>query len=484
MEANVYATTLTLRHYSAIALLSVIYVFYTIPLTAASALVDPGKLDELFPQLADWTEKLGGLQVTNLVSGFMTALIWSVFFALCPIMFKSIANCGSKATSVAFAEFKALQYYWWFMVLTAFSGQLLANMFLEGLNDGLKLGSEFRSVLRAIAETVPSTISASWLNWIIFRLLIILPLNYLLQVNTFLFSMFGMKCCSRLVRGGGPGGPLPYRIYVDSGVVFMCAVALAPASPLVAVACFFYFLFCVPLLRRNVLFMHRPAFDGGGLRWPFIFDMCISALLVGELLLSVQMALKTAFGPAIVAGVTVVPTILFYHDCKRRYLRSFKDAALLQTSLLDGWDLTEETSMGQREEFRRFLVDAHKAAYVPVCVAGTDTDDYLTAEPAVVVPDERDTDYAEPAFQEIADEPLHSQGQPEIVPTPELLPAARRSSQHGAMLRRAVNTLAAQRRRGSSMGSDYFNSFKEEDFSTASPFERSTSGRDLFQKRD
>jgi hypothetical protein len=470
------------RHYSAIALLAAIYVFYTIPLTAASTLVDPTQLDELFPEFDKWSNRLGGLEVTKLVSGFMTALIWSTFFAICPIMFKSIANCGSNATSVASAEFKALQYYWWFMVLTAFSGQLLANMFLQGLS-GLKLGSEFRSVLRAIAETVPSTISADWLNWIIFRLLIILPLNYLLQVNTYLFSMFGMKCCSRCVRGGGPGGPFPYRIYVDSGVVFLCVVALAPASPLVAPASFFYFLLCVPLLRRNVLFMHRPAFDGGGIRWPFIFEICISALLVGELLLSIQMALKTALGPAIAAGVTIIPTVLFYRDCRRQYLRPFRDAALLQTSLLDGWDTAQETSMGRREEFRRFLVDAHKAAYVPVCIAGTDTDDYLTAEPALVVPEERDTDFVEGEFSEILDEPLISQGQPETAAATERLPSVRRSTQHGATLRRAANTLIAKRRRGSSMGSDYFNSFKEEDFSVASPFERGASiSHNMFQK--
>jgi hypothetical protein len=33
--------------------------------------------------------------------------------------------------------------------------------------------------------------------------------------------------------GGGPGGPIPYRIYIDGGVVFVCVIALAPQSPLV-----------------------------------------------------------------------------------------------------------------------------------------------------------------------------------------------------------------------------------------------------------
>jgi hypothetical protein len=230
--------------------------------------------------------------------------------------------------------------------------------------------------------------------------------------------------------------------------------------------------------------MHRPAFDGGGLRWPFIFEICISALLVGEFLLSIQMALKTALGPAIAAGVTIIPTALFYRDCKRQYLRPFMDAALLQTSLLDGWDTAEETSMSRREEFRRFLVDAHKAAYVPVCIAGTDADDYLTAEPALVVPEERDTDFAEGEFSETLDEPLISQGQAQAAAASEILPSGR-STQHGATLRRAANSLIARRRRGSSMGSDYFNSFKEEDFSVASsPFERGVSSQNVFQKSE
>jgi hypothetical protein len=81
-----------------------------------------------------------------------------------------------------------------------------------------------------------------------------------------------------------------------------------------------------------------------------MFDMCISGLILGEILLSVQMLLKQAAGPAVAI--------------KERYLRAFQDAALLQTSLLDGWDTSTEYSIENREEFRQFLVDAHKAAYV------------------------------------------------------------------------------------------------------------------------
>ncbi len=65
------------------------------------------------------------------------------------------------------------------------------------------------------------------------------------------------------------------------------------------------------------------------------------------------------------------------------------DAALLQTSQLDGWDNSQPTSKEMREEYRKFLVDAHRAAYVPICLAG-DLARGLTNEPAVVVPHPND----------------------------------------------------------------------------------------------
>ena len=151
--------------------------------------------------------------------------------------------------------------------------------------------------------------------------------------------------------------------------------------------------------------MYRPKFDGGGLRFPFIFDMMISALMVGQVLLCTSMALKQALGPAFLAALPVVPTYQFSRSTKKKFLRAYQDAALMQTSLLDGWNTDEPTSVKEREEFRRFLVDAHKAAYVPVCIAGNDDDEFLTAEPAVVVPLE--TEVIEQEFEEMANQPLN-----------------------------------------------------------------------------
>jgi hypothetical protein len=111
-----------------------------------------------------------------------------------------------------------------------------------------------------------------------------------------------------------------------------------------------------------MIFLYKPKFDMGGYRFKIIFDMCVSGMVVGQILLIAMMSSKRAAGPAIAAALPLIPTIAFRYTTRKRYLRAFNDVALLQTSLLDGWDTSEETSETKREEFRRFLVDSHKAA--------------------------------------------------------------------------------------------------------------------------
>jgi hypothetical protein len=84
-----------------------------------------------------------------------------------------------------------------------------------------------------------------------------------------------------------------------------------------------------------------------------------------------------------------IPTIYFGHVVQERFGRSYKDAALLQTSRLDGW--LDVHSKKEREEYRQWLVDCHKASYVPVCLLGGKSS-LLTSEPAVVIPRESDVD--------------------------------------------------------------------------------------------
>ena len=332
-------------------------------------------------------------------------------------------------------------------MVSAFSGTSLQTLILEGFNEGIRIGNEIESILRTIATTIPSQVSASWINWIIVKTSVTGPLMYLLQVNTYLFDWTGLRCCARAARGSGAGAPLPFRVYVDSGVVLLCLHALAPASPLVALFVFFYFLFSTPMLRRNVIFMYRPKFDAGGIRWPFLFDMSISSMFVGQILLGTMMVLKGSLGPALLGAAPFIPTYLFRDSMRRKYLRAFSDVGLLQTSLLDGWDTAKPESSDTREARRQFLVDAHKAAYVPVCIAGTSSNDKLTAEPAVVIPTLSDTEVsAEEGTTQNASPRAHG----DVLRLSVGDRSFRSTPQFGATLRRAHTVLSPTAANGSS----------------------------------
>jgi hypothetical protein len=246
---------------------------------------------------------------------------------------------------------------------------------------------------------------------------------YLLQLPSFIFATLGLRCCIRMKRGGGAGNRVPYRIFIEGGGVLLFVLALAPAAPIVAPMAVLYFIICNPILRYTLLFAYKPVYDAGAIRFPFLFEMCISSLVVSQILLATMILLKGAIGPAILAGLLIIPTLVYRRTAIRKFLRAYQDAALLQTSLLDGWDAPEDSysrSLEGREEFRQFLVDCHKAAYVPACIAGTNTgrhdgaeemqirhprlcytmphslytsiDKILTSEPAVVVPVPTDKD--------------------------------------------------------------------------------------------
>jgi hypothetical protein len=88
-------------------MLAAIFVFYTVPLTLIANLAAPENMKKVIPVLAELANVNPFLD--RLLQGFVPALLNSLFFSLCPVMFKAIANFGSNAISVNQAEYNALQ---------------------------------------------------------------------------------------------------------------------------------------------------------------------------------------------------------------------------------------------------------------------------------------------------------------------------------------------------------------------------------------
>lgn len=166
----------------------------------------------------------------------------------------------------------------------------------------------------------------------------------------------------------------------------MCLTSLAPACPIIAPCCLLYYAVFIPMLRWLHVFVYRPFYDGGGNRLPVIHEIIISSLILSQFLLGTVLLLKQCFILGITTSMMSFPTFIFSQWTKEKFERSYNDAGLWQTSKLDG--LSNKESMQEREKYRRWLVDVHKASYVPMCLSGGE--DFLTNQPAVVVPIERE----------------------------------------------------------------------------------------------
>ncbi|KAL3923560.1 MAG: hypothetical protein SGILL_001586 [Bacillariaceae sp.] len=147
------------------------------------------------------------------------------------------------------------------------------------------------------------------------------------------------------------------------------------------------------------------------------------------------------FKEAVVAGAVVIamlfPTYFFSAWTKDSFERAYLDAGLLQTSKLDGWGVGK--TIEGRERYRKWLIDAHKAAYVPLCLCGGE--DFLTSQPAVTVPTFHDVSFAAAADEAFLDAEQGSSSSPASRPGLQRFQAESKrylenTSQKGAVFKR------------------------------------------------
>ena len=101
--------------------------------------------------------------------------------------------------------------------------------------------------------------------------------------------------------------------------------------------------------------------------------------------------LKGNYLEGMIIGSMIILTLLYNSIILEKFLRPYQDAALLQTGRLHYNSSSASYSWMEREEMRRWLVDCHKASYVPTCLSGG-SKNLLTAEPAITTATDEDID--------------------------------------------------------------------------------------------
>lgn len=191
-----------MRRWSVIVFLFFFCCLYTIPLTFIQHLLDPETLIKWFPDAEGLKDPNSQTyQALSRLAGPFSALMYTLFFSFLPQVFKFLAFYDGTSSSMEKAERYALLLYWYFMLVTAFTGTALANLFFTWINAERTAEESIRATLNAVAASIPNTLAPTFLNWIIMRYSFTWPGGYLFQMNAFITRALNMKWCNRIMRG-------------------------------------------------------------------------------------------------------------------------------------------------------------------------------------------------------------------------------------------------------------------------------------------
>ncbi|KAL3928157.1 MAG: hypothetical protein SGARI_005121, partial [Bacillariaceae sp.] len=165
-------------------------------------LLDPETLIKWFPDAEGLKDPNSQTyQALSRLAGPFSALMYTLFFSFLPQVFKFLAFYDGTSSSMEKAERYALLLYWYFMLVTAFTGTALANLFFTWINAERTAEESIRATLNAVAASIPNTLAPTFLNWIIMRYSFTWPGGYLFQMNAFITRALNMKWCNRIMRG-------------------------------------------------------------------------------------------------------------------------------------------------------------------------------------------------------------------------------------------------------------------------------------------
>jgi hypothetical protein len=170
---------------------------------------------------------------------FFSGLGQSLLFSVCPTIFRFLSCIEGSSASMEQAEQKAMIYFWYFYIVARFMGPVLLNATQSYTQN--EEGTIEETVINTVAKLtseIPKSLGPSALTYIIFSALINWPAFYLLQSGNFITKFLRMDWLNNyIMKGGGIGRDVPYRIYVDSGYISACLISMAPVVPLLGPFC-------------------------------------------------------------------------------------------------------------------------------------------------------------------------------------------------------------------------------------------------------
>ncbi|KAL6647064.1 hypothetical protein ACP70R_014501 [Stipagrostis hirtigluma subsp. patula] len=324
-----------------------IVVFYTIPITAISAVTTLEKLREKLPFLKVVVDQKA---IKTVLQAYLPQLALIVFLALLPslLMFLSKSEGIPSQSHVVRA---ASGKYFYFIVFNVFLGYTIGTTLFSSLTT---LINNPPAIVGMLARSLPGS-ATFFLTFVALKFFVGYGLELSRLVPFIIFHLKRKYLCKTEdeLRAAWAPGNLGYNTRVPNDMliatVVLCYSVIAPLIIPFGVA---YFALGWLIAKNQVLRVYVPSYESNGRMWPHMHTRIIAALLLYQTtMLGVILLKQFYYAPILIPLLPM--SFIFAYVCQMRFYPSFTRTPL---------------EVAQHELKETPNMDAIYSAYIPPCL--------------------------------------------------------------------------------------------------------------------
>ncbi|EGC40174.1 hypothetical protein DICPUDRAFT_52216 [Dictyostelium purpureum] len=311
------------------AIFFVIFCFYTIPVTAISAISNIQTLSKV--PVLNWLLDVVQLNDTlrGFVEGYLPSLALVAFMGLLPLFIKLIVRFNKETTRTMFYH-KVFTTYWAFLVINVFlvvsiAGSVLGVLFkmLEDLT--------LKDIVTLLGQSLPKQ-SSFFINYILVQALTSVPIDIVRPIELIAGiirssreSSYGQKM--KALSHDDPTALNSIK-YSRELLIFVITLSYSTLSPLILPFGLLYFLIDFFVSKYNHLYSFCPKYQSGGLIWQLVFNRLCIGLVIYQITAIGLFVLKTFIPGIVISFIMPFITLFFWWRNVRRYKRASQTLSL------------------------------------------------------------------------------------------------------------------------------------------------------------
>eukprot|EP01117_Protostelium_nocturnum_P016394 TRINITY_DN6490_c0_g1_i1.p1 TRINITY_DN6490_c0_g1~~TRINITY_DN6490_c0_g1_i1.p1 ORF type:complete len:787 (-),score=254.11 TRINITY_DN6490_c0_g1_i1:26-2386(-) len=323
---------LVLRHIVVWSLLVILFIFWSVPVTAITAFANLKELQKYHgADVIVWLANQSDL-IRELLEGFLPTIALSVFLVLLPFILKIVITMYKHLLNSQYDRL-LMSAMWFFLVVNVFlgsvaTGTIMNLRYIESLVD--EPLDSLLNISEMLAASLPSQ-SLRFMNYIAFEGFVGYPLFFLLRIDDLLIAKvkrFFAKTERQRIEADEPA-PFDYPIqYAREFFIFTMGITYSTITPFIVPFTALYFALAYVSAKHNFIFVLNPPYKGRRLT-QMVLDRILFSIFLYQITMAGMFGIKQ-FAPGVVSLFLAIYTVVFRWRLKKQYYRSSHYLALLE----------------------------------------------------------------------------------------------------------------------------------------------------------